>query len=207
MNILKVRFRTNREFEEHYQEDLPEGGLFCPTTKAFQNDEYVIIELSLPALPNKLMIKGKVKSWRAAQPRMRVRAGAIIEFSKSERLKRDYILSNLAGTGSGGVKRKYPRLPIDIPVTYRIKDETQTYDSSLSEISAGGAMLRTESPLPLASVLVIDLLPPGAAKPVSITGKVTYHLATGDSGLKFVYRDSGGAKRLKEWVRRIREAL
>ena len=98
-------------------------------------------------------------------------------------------------------------LPIDIPVTYRIKDDTQSIKSSLSEISAGGAMLRTETPLPLGTLLIIELLPPGAAKPVSISGKVTYHLATGDSGLKFIYRDSGGAKRLKEWVRRIREAL
>ena len=32
MQILKVRFRTNTEFEANYQSDLMAGGLFCPTT-------------------------------------------------------------------------------------------------------------------------------------------------------------------------------
>ena len=32
MNILRVRCRNLEEFEEHYLPDVPNGGVFCPTT-------------------------------------------------------------------------------------------------------------------------------------------------------------------------------
>ena len=79
MQILKVRFRTNSEFEANYQGDLMSGGLFCPTTAPLDRGEPVIVELSAPALPNKVLIRGTVRSWRPALPRLRVRAGAVVE--------------------------------------------------------------------------------------------------------------------------------
>ena len=43
------------------------------------------------------------------------------------------------------------------------------------------------------------------AAPMSIAGKVAYH-APGGTGLKFVYRDGGGSRRIRELIRRIRAA-
>jgi Tfp pilus assembly protein PilZ len=206
MQILKVRFRTNSEFEANYQSDLTSGGLFCPTTAPLDRGEPVIVELSAPALPNKVLIRGTVRSWRPALPRLRVRAGAVIEFDAAEADKRDFVVETISGDRTPASRRRHTRLPVAVPVRYRTTDSAELIDSSLSEISVGGAMLATPSPLPLETDVILEITPPGAVRPISISGKATYHLPTGSTGLKFLYRDAGGSRRLRELVRRLRQS-
>jgi Tfp pilus assembly protein PilZ len=205
MEILKVRFRTNTEFDEHYQSEYPGGGLFCPTTSALDEGQEVVVELSAPALPNKVMIRGQVRSWRPALPRLRVRAGAFVEFGEDETNKRDFIVGTLHGEIENPPKRKHLRLPVDIPVRYRMDGSADFSDVQLQEISVGGAMLATPDPLDLDTDLVLEIMPPGSVSPIAITSKVSYHLPNGGTGLKFVYRDAGGSRRLRELVRRLRD--
>ena len=70
-------------------------------------------------------------------------------------------------------------------------------------MSAGGAMLATATPLALGTEVILEVLPPGAAAPMTIAARVSYHTPTGGSGLKFVYRDGDGSRRLRELVRRL----
>ena len=205
MRILTVRFRSNAEFEEHYQGEFQQGGLFCPTTTELAVNTEVVVELSAPALPNKVLIRGRVKSWRPALPRLRVRAGAIVEFLAEESKKRDFVLETVRGHRDAPTKRKHGRLPVAIAVRYRTADSADMLDSQLREISAGGAMLATQVALPLDTKVILEIMPPGSVRPLSITGKATYHTADGGTGLKFVYRDVGGSRRLRELVRRLRE--
>jgi hypothetical protein len=58
--------------------------------------------------------------------------------------------------------------------------------------------------LPLDSDIVLELVPPGGAAPLAISGKVSYHVPTGATGVKFMYRDGDGSRRLRELVRRLR---
>ena len=204
MLILQVRFRTNSEFEEHYQHELDHGGLFCPTTSEVAEGTEAVIELSAPALPNKVMIRGIVRSWRPALPRLRVRAGAIVEFLEEESEKRDFLMGTISGDLDAPTKRKHSRLPVEVDVRYRTTDSADMQECRLSEISVGGAMLATSEPLPLDTDVILEILPPGSVSPISISGKATYHTPTGGTGLKFVYRDAGGSRRLRELVRRLR---
>lgn len=207
MQILKVRFRTNSEFEANYQSDLASGGLFCPTTAPLDRGEPVIVELSAPALPNKVLIRGIVRSWRPALPRLRVRAGAVVEFDAAEGEKRDFVVETISGDRTPASRRRHTRLPVAVPVRYRTVDSAELNESFLSEISVGGAMLTTPArPLPLDTDVILEIMPPGAVKPISISGKATYHLPNGNTGLKFLYRDAGGSRRLRELVRRLRTA-
>jgi Tfp pilus assembly protein PilZ len=206
MQILKVRYRTNEEFDEHYQPDLPNGGLFCPTTSPLEEGDPVIIELSVPALPNKVLIRGTVRSWRPALPRLRVRAGALVEFAPEEEQKRSFIVETVSGTRNPTTRRKHTRLPVSIPVRYRTVNEAAFRETTLIEISVGGAMLATEAPIPLDTDVILEITPPGAVSPLAISGKAAYHNATGGTGVKFMYRDSGGSRRLRELVRRLRQA-
>lgn len=205
MQILKVRFRTNSEFDDSYRPDLSRGGLFCPTTSPLDSGEAVIVELSAPALPNKVLIRGTVRSWRPALPRLRVRAGAIVEFDEEEADKRDFVVDTIAGEREPNSKRKHMRLPVQVGVRYRIGETADYAESQLSEISVGGAMLLTDEPLPLDTDVILAITPPGAVSPIHISAKVTYHLEGGGTGLKFVFRDAGGSRRLRELVRRLRE--
>lgn len=205
MQILKVRFRTNREFTESYQTDMPTGGLFCPTTTPLRPGTPVICELTIPAVPNKVLVRGIVKSWRPALPRLRVRAGATVEFASEEAEKRDFILQSIRGERPRASRRRHTRLPVELPVRWRRSDVPDFEPGGLSEISVGGGLLRAREALPLGTEVILEVTPPGAVSPIPITGKVAYH-AHGASGIKFVYREGGGSRRLRELVRRLRLA-
>jgi Tfp pilus assembly protein PilZ len=207
MQILKVRFRTNTEFQEHYQEELPNGGLFCPTTSPLQVGAPVIVELSAPALPNKVLIRGAVRAWRPALPRLRVRAGATVEFDSEETEKRDFIVETISGDRGPSPRRRHTRLPVAVRVKYRaVEGGAAMEEADLTEISVGGALPSTTEPLPIDTDIILEITPPGAVSPLSISGKATYHLPNGATGLKFIYRDGGGSRRLRELVRRLRQS-
>lgn len=206
MEIIRVRFRSNGEFEENYQHDLALGGLFCPTTTKLETGQQVILELSAPALPNKVLVRATVKSWRPALPRLRVRAGAIVEFDVEETDKRDFLVETISGDREASFKRRHTRLPVEVPVRYRTTESADFLSTLLSEISIGGAMLHTSKPLPIDTEVILEVTPPGGVSPLSISAQVTYHLPNGGSGLKFIYRDGGGSRRLREFVRRLRQA-
>jgi Tfp pilus assembly protein PilZ len=206
MQILKVRFGTNREFLEAYTDELPGGGLFCPTTTPLDTGRDVICELAIPALPNKVLIRGQVRSWRPALPRLRIRAGAVVEFAADEGDKRSFVVETVRGERQPGPKRRHTRLPVELPIRWRLSGMPDPQDGGLSEISVGGALLHTGALLPLGTEVIIDVLPPGGVTPIAIAGKVTYHAPNAASGVKFQYRDGGGSRRLRELIRRLRVA-
>jgi Tfp pilus assembly protein PilZ len=204
MQILKVRYRTNREFLDAYQGDLTGGGLFCPTTTPLDPGSDVVCELTIPALPNKVLIRGQVRSWRPALPRLRVRAGAVVEFVPEEAEKRNFVVETVRGLREPGPRRRHTRLPVELPVQWRILGTADYASGGLSEISVGGALLRAGSLLPLNTEIIIEVTPPGAVSPIAISGKVAYHAPNEASGVKFQYRDGGGSRRLRELIRRLR---
>src|SRR5262245_49139766 len=150
------------------------------------------------------MIRGVVRSWRSSVPRLRIRAGAIVEFDAEEAHKRDFVQEALTGQRAEVPRRRHNRLPVSIPVRYRMTDTAQYTDGAISEISVGGAMLNTREPLPLESDVIVEIVPPGAAAPIAISSRVSYQVPTGGTGLKFVSRDGDGSRRLRELVRRLR---
>ncbi len=205
MQILKARFRGRTDFMEAYSGEKSSGTLFVATTTPLESGEDVIVELICDGLPNKVLIRGQVLSWRPALPRLRVRAGASIAFSADEDEKRRFVLATLSGEGRPS-KRKHTRIPVAVPVRYRVPGTSDVQEGHLTEISVGGALLKSGNGTPeLGTEVVLELLPPGGAAPMSIAGKVTYH-APGGTGLKFVYRDGGGSRRIRELIRRIRAA-
>ncbi|MEM9493844.1 MAG: PilZ domain-containing protein, partial [Myxococcota bacterium] len=156
--------------------------------------------------PNKVLVRGTVRSWRPALPRLRVRAGAVVEFLPEEEPKRSFVLETLSGTRGPSPRRKHTRLPVDIGVRYRMSEDAGYLETRLTEISVGGAMLATDEPLPIDADVILEIIPPGAVSPIAISGKVAYHGAAGGTGLKFVYRDGGGSRRLRELIRRLRQS-
>ena len=140
-------------------------------------------QLAAPALPNKVLIRGLVRSWRPALPRLRVRAGAVIEFDPTEQDKKAFIVSTIGGnTTSPTTRRRHTRLPVAVTVRYRTSETADFVESTLGEISVGGAMLGTATPLPLDTDVILEVTPPGAVRPIPISGKVTYHLPNGGTG-------------------------
>jgi Tfp pilus assembly protein PilZ len=205
MQILKARFRGHDDFMQAYSSENATGALFVATTTPLESGEDVIVELVCDGLPNKVLIRGQVVSWRPALPRLRVRAGATIAFAPEEDDKRRFVLGALSGELKPP-KRRHTRIPVEVPVRYRIPGTSDVQQGHLTEISVGGALLKSSNgTVELGTEVVLELLPPGGAAPMSIAGKVAYH-APGGTGLKFVYRDGGGSRRIRELIRRIRAA-
>src|SRR5262249_10949619 len=109
----------------------------------------------------------------------------------------------LTGKRPAVPRRRHDRFPVTINVKYRIGQSPDVREGPLSEISAGGAMLATEQPLPMGTDVIIEVVPPGSAGPMTIQSRVSYHVPTGGTGLKFLYRDGDGSRRLREMVRRL----
>lgn len=204
MNILRLRIKSADEWRELAPSDNVTEPIFVPTTDELKSGEQVIVEISSNLLPNKVLIRGAVQAWRPALPRMRVRAGATVQLDVDEQVKLTFLHDVLSGKRTDVPRRRHHRLPVQFACRYRVANSPSFVDSAISEIGVGGALLTTQSPLPLDTELTLEVTPPGAAAPIAIAGRVSYHAPSGGSGLRFVSRDGDGDRRLRELIRRLR---
>ncbi|MEZ4368184.1 MAG: PilZ domain-containing protein [Kofleriaceae bacterium] len=198
--------RTLRDWTELQQDEGERAAMFVPTTTPCAEGDEVVIEVSSPALPNKVLIRGEVRWWRAARPRNRVRAGALVVLADGEAGKRVFVREVVAGERAEVRRRRQSRLPVSLPARYRTAGEPAWHPVAITELSAGGALLATSSALELDAELTIEVMPPGAAVPLAIAARSSYVGAGGSTGVRFVSRDGDGARRLRELVRRVRAA-
>lgn len=204
MRILKARYRTSADFLSHYQPSFPHGGLFFPTREDIPLGEPVVVEIRFPELFDRLLVRGFVAWRRAARRRLKIRAGIGIEFLPTEERKRDFLLAVARGElGGRQPQRRYRRVPVEWRVDCRVKQDRARFTAVLDDIGAGGAFLRTTMLKPEGTPLVIDVLPPGAAVPLSIEARVAWARQGSGVGVEFRWRDLGGLRRLRELVRRL----
>ncbi|MBA3396746.1 MAG: PilZ domain-containing protein [Deltaproteobacteria bacterium] len=204
MVILKLRIRSADEWRELVPGDLVSETVFVPTTDELEAGQDVIIEVASQLLPNKVLIRGNVQTWRPALPRMRVRAGATIELAADEQTKLTFLHEVFSGKRTDVPRRRHHRLPVSVTCRYRLTNSSSYIESAISEIGVGGALLTTPEPLPIDTELTLEVVPPGGAAAIAIAGRVSYHVPTGGSGLRFVSRDGDGDRRLRELIRRLR---
>lgn len=204
MVILKLRIRSADEWRELAPGDTVAEPVFVPTTDELEPGQQVIVEVSSQILPNKVLVRGAVQAWRPALPRMRVRAGATVELATDEQTKLTFLHDVFSGKRTDVPRRRHHRLPVNVTVRYRVAHSSSFVDSAISEIGVGGALLTTQEPLPIDTELTLEVVPPGAAAPIAIAGRVSYHVPSGGSGLRFVSRDGDGDRRLRELIRRLR---
>ena len=204
MVILRLRIKSAEEWRELAPSETVGDPIFVPTTDELHAGQAVIVEISSNLLPNKVLIRGSVQSWRPALPRMRVRAGATVQLDAEEQTKLTFLHEVLSGKRTDVPRRRHHRLPVSVNCRYRVANSSSFVDSAISEIGVGGALLTTQSPLPIDTELTLEVTPPGAAAPIAIAGRVSYHVPSGGSGLRFVSRDGDGDRRLRELIRRLR---
>jgi Tfp pilus assembly protein PilZ len=202
MRILKARYKTKGAFLEAFQKTPAPGGIFCATTQALGKNEPAVVEIYFPELPNRVLIRGAALWWRRALPRQRVRAGCFVVFDAAEKDKVRFVLGS-ADEGRPRVRRRHARLPVRLPVRWSQSGAPVTVATHIEEIGIGGALLVTEARPPIGTEIVLDVLVPGAARPSALAARVAYVAPTG-IGLRFVYRDGGGARRMRELIQRIK---
>lgn len=208
--LLITRFRSGAELLERYLPAFEAGGLFVPTRKVLHPGEPVVLDIRLPALRDHTWVRGKVAYSRRGRRKTGIRAGLAIELLPEEREKRDYLLALARDSASPAApQRKFRRIPVtDYRVHWRIPSQQGRHASTIGDIGQGGAFIRTRTPLPAGTSVVLELVPPGGLAPQLIEGRVAWvRQAPGTEGLgvEFRCRDLGGLRRLRELVRRIRD--
>jgi hypothetical protein len=206
MVILKLRIRSPEEWRELAPGDSVQDPVFVPTTDELEPGQAIIIEVSSQLLPNKVLVRGNVQNWRPALPRMRVRAGATIDLASNEQIKLTFLHDVFSGKRKDVPRRRHHRLPVEVMVRYRLENSATWIDCALIEIGVGGALLATPEPLAIETEMTLEVVPPGAAAPIAIACRVSYHTPSGGSGLRFMSRDGDGDRRLRELIRRLRAA-
>ncbi|MBP9085314.1 MAG: PilZ domain-containing protein [Kofleriaceae bacterium] len=204
MRIVKLRLKTAQEWETYCA--TGDHGLFVPSTTHLTQGEDIIVEIGSALLPNDVMVRGRVESWRPALPRARVRAGANLSFTDDEQKKIAFVSDVMRGVRGATRKRKFPRLPVRIAAHYRTRSSSELLPISITEIAVGGALLETSEPLPLNDELIIEIASPGATAALAILATVSYRGAGTATGVKFMNRDAHGRRRITELVRRFKDA-
>jgi hypothetical protein len=204
MVIIKLRIRSCDEWRDLAPSPSVTDPIFVPTTDELESGQSVIVEVASQLLPNAVLIRGTVQSWRPALPRARVRAGAVVELGGDEQAQLTFLNDVLSGRRTEVSRRRHHRLPVSLPVRYRLANSAELVDAEVAEIGVGGALLATTTPLPLDTMLTLEVVPPGAAAPLAIAGRVTYDVPSGGTGVRFVSRDVDGERRLRELIRRLR---
>ncbi len=216
MSLIKTRYRSSEAFLEAYQQQFMHGGWFVPTRVAHELGAAVVFDPRFPDLRSRVLLRGYI-AWRRPARRImegsqvtRLRAGVGIELFASERRKRDYLLAVARGDVVDLTQRRHRRLPVDLQISWRLRGERARFESQLDDIGEGGAFVRTREFLPVGSTVLLDVTPPGGAAPLAIEARIAWtHHTEGEEGMgvEFRWRDTGGARRLRELVRRIRDEV
>jgi len=205
LNILRVRCQTAEDFHAHYQAEEPNGGVFCPTTEELPGGTAVVVEIVCRVLPNRVLIRGRVVSWRPALPRLRVRAGAFVRFEAEEAAKRDFVLEAIGGKRKTP-RRRHTRLPLSLPCKMRVGSEIAPRPAELKELSVSGALFAADIQPMIGTDVVLVIVPPGAETAMDLSSRVLYHAGPRQTGVKFLFREGGGSRRLRELVRRFKNS-
>ncbi|MCA9649155.1 MAG: PilZ domain-containing protein [Myxococcales bacterium] len=175
------------------------------TTDSFEAGEEVLTEIYFPELPGKMMVRAIGTEWHAARPRLRVRAGGMLRCTGTEWRKLEFLRKVATSEIKLTARRRHVRLPVLVEVSWRLQGSTDSTIAALSEISEGGALLLTAEPPPSGSEVIVEITPPGSARPLEVLAVVRNTDNPDGVGLEFLARDMGGVHRLREVIRRLVE--
>lgn len=175
------------------------------TTDGFEPGEEVLLELSFNGLPGKMMVRAIGREWHAARPRLRVRAGGTVLCTGSEWRKLQFLRRVATGDIKLTARRRHVRLPVLVEVRWRRPGDRDFITAALSEISEGGALVLTDATFEMGEEVIIEITPPGSARPLEILGNVRNADNPEGVGVEFQARDMGGVHRLREVIRRLVE--
>jgi len=89
-------------------------------------------------------------------------------------------------------------------VRMRVGNDPDSAEAELREISVSGGLVAAQVQPAIGTDIILDVVPPGGIAPMSISGRVLYHACPGQTGVKFMFREGGGSRRLRELVRRFK---
>src|SRR5690606_21066973 len=119
----------------------------------------------------------------------RVRAGGTVMCAGTEWRKIQFLRRVAVGEVKLTARRRHVRLPVLVEVRWRRRSERDFKTAAISEISEGGALLLTQDRPEVTEEVIIEITPPGSARPLEILGVVRNVNNEEGAGLEFLARD------------------
>jgi hypothetical protein len=203
--LRKVRchYRSRHAFLAALVGEEAEQALRVYTTERFDPGEELLCEIYFSGLPGKMILRAIGAKWHGARPRLSVRAGGLLRCVGSERRKLEVLRAVAEGRATFEQRRRHVRQPVLVEVRWRRQDDATLGPGTMSEISEAGALLLTSAALPIGEEVVVEISPPGSARPLELQAFVRNNARPDGVGIEFLNRDSGGLNRLREVIRRL----
>jgi Tfp pilus assembly protein PilZ len=206
IRILQARYTAREDFLKDVAETLAKPTvIYYPTKIPLAVAEQVIVEVIFPGLPNRALLRGRVSSLEFDPP------GARIEVSPEDVETIGFLLQAARGeiTPAESTGRRYYRLPLEIPVDWQVIGSGDATLSSTEDLSGGGVQIRTPSPAPMGSDVVIVLaLDERKEQHLRVPGKVAWvkqdeHWS--GMGVRFAPESAEERKTLRDLIRKFME--
>ncbi|MCB9701340.1 MAG: PilZ domain-containing protein [Myxococcales bacterium] len=203
MRRIRCHYASGEAFVDALQSPGEDNAIQVFTTERFEPGEEVLAEVFFSGLPGKMIVRAIGKKWQNARPRLRVRAGGVLRCIGSEWRKLLFLRDVALGCTEMMPRRRHVRQPVLVEIRWRRAGDPELAPATISEISEAGALLLTRDPLALGDEIIIEITPPGSARPLELQAVIRNHDNPEGCGVEFVARDMGGVHRIREVIRRI----
>ena len=205
MRILRAKYPAGADFMNDIivEEDL--GRKIRYTTKIpLEVKEGVILEVLFPALPNRVLLRGKV----ADIEKKGDESVALIEVNPEDDEALDFLGERAtAPQVQDPKKRKHDRVPMGIPVDWQVNGSGDVIISATDDVGGGGVQIRTLSPPPVGTELTLKIsLNPTSRETISVPGKVAWVKQDEQfqgMGVEFLPTESEDKKPLRDLLNNI----
>ncbi len=206
LRSVELVVRNRESFLQQYDASFAHGGVFCPTRRQAATDAPAVVRVKVGRRRPAVVLRGRVAWTRPGKHLVQIRAGIAVEFQASERAKVDYLLESARGGVSPKTRRRHDRLPLSVPVCWRVPGVRSESHGTLRDVGQGGAFVVTRKPADHGREVILEVLPPGAEVAMSFAARVAW-IGSLDGepgfGVEWRARDTGGDHRIRELVRRL----
>ncbi len=127
--------------------------------------------------------------------------GVRVEFLPEERQRLEVLLVAARGESLPYLTRRFPRIACELKARLTLPDGS-SIDTTVNEISAGGAFVAASTPLPIDARLVVDVVFPGNRK-LEVRARIVQSVATGPvpgNSVEFLFSSAEERQRCTELV-------
>jgi Tfp pilus assembly protein PilZ len=206
MRNLVLTIAEPRQWDAYYSIQGSADMLFCPTGETITVGEVVRIKVSFMGGPQ-FFLTGVVVWRRAAGTTgRRLRPGVGVRLNESERSKVGYI----RGFARGGLidKRRAPRLPLRLRVTYRASSARRV--NFTRNLTQSGILLSAAELLPVNTPVELSLALPVDDSRVRLVGTVVRHVEDDRGramGIRLDFESEAESRRFAGLVRDLERAF
>lgn len=198
MRLVTLVFATADEFLAAYHP--ADGGTLSTRTRTDGTiGERVLLEVSFPGLPNRALLRADVSGIAHEH-------GLRFSIAADDASTRDFLVAIAHGEVrvESAVHRGHARFPAALSATWHVGGDV--LPTTVEDLSAGGAFLRTDTPPALGTEVAVTIAAPGG-EPLALTGHVAW-IRQGKLpgfGVDFVPAVGDAGRRLRALLRHASE--